>query len=657
MVEYAWLVPIFPAIGALINGLFGKKYLRDQSHIIAVTAVMASLFISIIVFADIALNPNTHEIKLFEWIVAGDLKTHIGFLIDPLTAIMIMVVTGVGLLIHIYSIGYMHGDEGYYRFFTYLNLFMFFMLVLVMGNNYLLMFVGWEGVGLCSYLLIGFWYQKKSASDAGKKAFIVNRIGDAGFILGIFLIFGAFGTLDYSFVFANTHLIDTKIATIITLCLFVGAMGKSAQIPLYVWLPDAMEGPTPVSALIHAATMVTAGVYMVVRSNILFSMAPLSMEVVAVVGAFTAIFAASVALVQTDIKKVLAYSTVSQLGYMFLACGVGAYASGVFHLFTHAFFKGLLFLGAGSVIHALSGEQDIRKMGALARKIPATYKTFLIGTIAIAGIPPLAGFWSKDEILASAFAGGHYLIWAIGLATALMTSFYMFRLLFLTFYGSSRVDHEVEHHIHESPHNMTVPLMILAGFSLLIGMVVGFPPESGWIHRFLSPVVGSAGGEVHAGAGHHLSLGLELGLMALSIGVALSGLALAYSFYIKNPEFPKRLAARVQGLHQALYNKYWVDEIYSAVIVQPILLISQFLWTFDQWVVDGLVNASGWITMLESRISEMFDIYVVDGTVNGVSTTLDYSAQGLRRLQTGAIQNYMLAMGLGIAILTVVFIF
>lgn len=652
MIQLAWLIPIFPALGALINGLFGKTHTKERAHLVAIGAVAASFLISCLVFISMAMGAPATTITLYEWIASANFRVNIAFLIDPLTAIMLMVVTGVGLLVHIYSAGYMHHDEGYARFFTYLNLFMFSMLILILGDNYLLMFVGWEGVGLCSYLLIGFWYQKPSATTAGNKAFIVNRIGDAGFLMGIFTIFVTYGSVRYLDVFPNANLATESVATAITLFLFIGAMGKSAQVPLYVWLPDAMEGPTPVSALIHAATMVTAGIYMVVRSNALFALAPFSMEVVAVVGAITAIFAASIGLVQTDIKRVLAYSTVSQLGYMFLACGVGAYVSGVFHLFTHAFFKGLLFLGSGSVIHALSGEQDMRKMGGLYNKIPITYKTFLIGTIAIAGIPPLAGFWSKDEILVSTFVGGHYLLWGVAVITALMTSFYMFRLLFMTFHGQSRVDHEVAHHIHESPSTMTIPLMILAAFSLLIGIVVGFPPESGWIHHFLSPIIVKGGHEAH-----HPSLAVGLGLMALSTVIAVAGWALARHFYIKEPQLPNLLAERAHGLYTALVNKYWVDEIYQAVIVRPLLWFANFLWTFDQWVLDGLVNASGWVTLMESKISEIFDVYIVDGTVNGVSATLDVGARGLRRLQTGAVQNYVLAMVMGIVVLAVVFMF
>jgi len=655
VIQLAWLIPIFPVLGALINGVWGRTQIRNRAPVIAVAAVSASFLLSCLVFLGVAAGSPATTLTLYEWIASANFRVNIAFLIDPLTAIMLMVVTGVGLLVHIYSIGYMHEEKGSYRFFTYLNLFMFSMLILVLADNYLLMFVGWEGVGLCSYLLIGYWYQRPSATNAGNKAFIVNRIGDAGFLLGIFSLFVTFGSVRYADIFPHAKIMSEAAATAITLFLLVGAAGKSAQIPLYVWLPDAMEGPTPVSALIHAATMVTAGIYMIVRSNALFDLAPFSLEVVAVVGAVTAVFAASIGLVQNDIKRVLAYSTISQLGYMFLACGVGAYLSGVFHLFTHAFFKGLLFLGSGSVIHSLSGEQDMRKMGGLSNKIPLTYKTFLIGTVAIAGIPPLSGFWSKDEILSSAFSSGHYLLWGIGLVGAFMTSFYMFRLLFLTFHGPSRVDHDVEHHIHESPSTMTTPLIILAGFSLLIGLIVGFPPDSGWIHRFLSPILVSAG--EHEAEGHALSLGLELGLMFLSTVVAAAGWALARHFYIKEPALPKILAQRAHGLYITLLNKYWVDELYRALIVQPILRLADFLWALDRWVLDGLVNGAGWVTLLESRISEILDIYVVDGAVNGVSATLDVGARGLRRLQTGAVQNYILAMAAGVAILAVVYMF
>ncbi len=653
MIYLAALIPLFPALGAVVNGLWGKTVTRDRAHWVAVGAVAASFFISCLVFISMVTGTPATTIPLFEWIHVGRFHADVAFLVDPLTSVMLLVVTGVGLLVHIYSSGYMHGDEGYPRFFCYLNLFMFSMLILVLANNYLLMFVGWEGVGLCSYLLIGFWYKKKSATTAGNKAFIVNRIGDAGFLLAVFTIFMTYGTLNYTEIFPRADLASEAVATAITLFLFVGAMGKSAQIPLYVWLPDAMEGPTPVSALIHAATMVTAGVYMIARSTALYALAPFSMEVVATVGGITAIFAASIGLVQNDIKRVLAYSTVSQLGYMVMACGVGAPISGVFHLFTHAFFKGLLFLGAGSVIHALSGEQDMRKMGGLSRSIPVTYQTMAIGTVAIAGIPPLSGFWSKDEILAAAFAGGHYLLFGVGLITAFMTSFYMFRLLFLTFHGESRVDHDVAHHIHESPWAMTFPLKVLAGFSLLIGLIVGFPPESGLLHHFLSPVLATPSAE----AAHHLSLGLELSLMSLSVFVALLGLGLAYLLYLKSPGLPQKIAGVLSGWHQILLNKYWIDEIYDAVLIRPLLSLCALLWKFDQWVVDGLVNGAGWLTLLESKVSDIFDHYVVDGAVNSVGTGLNFWSRLLRRLQTGAIQNYLLGVTVGVVVMVVVFIF
>ena len=453
------LIPLLPLLAVLINGIFGRKYLKESSHYFAVGSVAISFVLSVSLLVRMLSGEPPITVNLYSWIFGGGFDVHIGFLIDPLSSVMLMVVTGVGLLIHIYSIGYMHGDPGYYRFFTYLNLFMVSMLLLVMGDNYLVLFIGWEGVGLCSYLLIAFWFEKESATKAGTKAFVVNRIGDAGFLIAIFLIAEQFGTLNYVEVFERAPELSTGMATAIALCLFIGAIGKSAQLPLYTWLPDAMEGPTPVSALIHAATMVTAGVYMVVRNQAIYDLAPIAMTVVAVTGGATAIFAATIGLVQTDIKRVLAYSTVSQLGYMFLGCGVGAYAAAIFHLVTHAFFKALLFLGSGSVIHALGGEQDIRKMGGLKAEIPVTAATFLIGTIAIAGLPPLAGFWSKDEILGMAFKGGHQALWLVGMTGAFLTSFYMFRLFYLTFTGTTRMTPEAARHVHESPAAMTVPLM------------------------------------------------------------------------------------------------------------------------------------------------------------------------------------------------------
>ncbi|HZQ60401.1 MAG TPA: NADH-quinone oxidoreductase subunit L, partial [Casimicrobiaceae bacterium] len=445
------LIPVLPLLAVIANGIFGKRYSHEIAHRLAWGSVGLSFVLAIAVVAQIAQTGTAREVVAYRWIFGGSLTINLAFLIDQLSSVMLLVVTGVGFLIHLYSVGYMHGEEGFTRFFTYMNLFMVSMLLLVMGNNYVVLFIGWEGVGLCSYLLIGYYYDRVSAAKAATKAFVVNRIGDAGFLLAIFLVFVQFGTLDYTKVFAQAGTLSPEMATAIALCLLVGAVGKSAQIPLYTWLPDAMEGPTPVSALIHAATMVTAGVYMIVRNHAIYDLAPAAMTTVAAVGAVTALFAASIGLVQTDIKRVLAYSTVSQLGYMFLACGIGAYAAAIFHLMTHAFFKALLFLSAGSVIHALGGEQDIRKMGGLASKIPRTHVVFAIGTAAIAGVPLLAGWWSKDEILGHAFTHHQYLFWLLGATAALFTAFYMFRLLYLTFYGESRVDHEVAHHIHESP--------------------------------------------------------------------------------------------------------------------------------------------------------------------------------------------------------------
>ncbi|OGW14159.1 MAG: hypothetical protein A3G93_00225 [Nitrospinae bacterium RIFCSPLOWO2_12_FULL_45_22] len=657
MVDYVWLIPFFPAVGFVINGLLGRKYIKDRSHYPGVISVGLSLLVAILVFWEVAFGRGGGDVVLYQWIIGTGLEANVGFLIDPLSAVMIMVVCGVGFLIHVYSIGYMHGDGGYYRFFAYLNLFMFSMLILVLADNYLLMFVGWEGVGLCSYLLIGFWFQKKSAADAGKKAFVVNRIGDAGFLLGLFLIYSLFGTFNFIPVFENAHILTAATATIITLCLFVGAVGKSAQIPLYVWLPDAMEGPTPVSALIHAATMVTAGVYMVARSHVLYSLSPYSMAVVALVGAFTAIFSASIGLTQNDIKRVLAYSTVSQLGYMFLACGVGAFGAAIFHLMTHAFFKALLFLGSGSVIHALQGEQDMRKMGALKPHTPRTYWTFLIASLAIAGIPPFAGFFSKDEILWQAFSSPHgsLWLWLMGVAAAGMTAFYMFRLIFLTFHGSSRVEPEVAHHIHESPNNMTIPLIILA-FLSVVGGWVGIPEALGGsnqIHHFLARVLEHG---AHPDPPIH-STSLEFLLMLISILVAATGIFLAYHMYIRRPELPARLAGRFPGIYQALLNKYWVDELYQYFVVNPIKRGMRFLWDLDNYIVDGAVNGTGFITVLNSRLSGIFDLYTVDGAVNSMSTLFNNGARGFRRLHTGLVHNYALAMVFGIFIFVSLYLF
>jgi NADH-quinone oxidoreductase subunit L len=517
-------------------------------------------------------------------------------------------------------------------------------------------------------LLIGFWFERQSAADAGKKAFVVNRVGDAGFLLGVFLIYTTFGTFTYLDIFPRAPEASTAVLTAITLCLFVGAMGKSAQIPLHVWLPDAMEGPTPVSALIHAATMVTAGVYMVVRSHVLYQLAPFSAEFVAIIGGLTAIFAASIGLVQNDIKRVLAYSTVSQLGYMFLGAGVGGFIAAIFHLVTHAFFKGLLFLASGSVIHALNGEQDMRKMGGLRAHLPVTSRVFYVGAIAIAGIPPFAGFWSKDGILADAFKSGHYLLWFIGVIGAFMTAFYMFRLIYLTFYGPSRADPEVLHHAHESPPIMTVPLIILAILSVVAGLILGFPPEHGWIHRFLGAVVGHgvihvASGvaeaastlDAHAGAGAFHAL--DIFLMLISVAVGVLGWVLAWFIYTKRTDIPTRLAEQYRGLYELLLNKYWVDELYEYIFVRGGKALANFFWGFDERVVDGAVNGASHMTVQSSESSSRFDLYTIDGSVNGLSVVIKFGARAFRLLQTGFVQNYVLAMVLGLFVIVTAYVF
>jgi NADH-quinone oxidoreductase subunit L len=668
MAKLIWIVPLFPLLGAIVNGLWGRRYIRDKAHIPAIVSTALSLLFALLVIGDIVADPRATQVVLFDWIVAGPLNVQMGFLADPLSAMMLLVVAGVGFLIHIYSIGYMHGDPGYYRFFAYLNLFMFFMLVLITGNNYLLMFVGWEGVGLSSYLLIGFWFERKSAADAGKKAFVVNRVGDAGFLLGVFLIYTTFGTFTYLDIFERAPEASTAVLTAITLCLFVGAMGKSAQIPLHVWLPDAMEGPTPVSALIHAATMVTAGVYMVVRSHVLYQLAPISAEFVAIIGGLTAIFAASIGLVQNDIKRVLAYSTVSQLGYMFLGAGVGGFIAAIFHLVTHAFFKGLLFLASGSVIHALNGEQDMRRMGGLGAHLPITSGVFFVGAIAIAGIPPFAGFWSKDGILADAFKSGHYLLWFIGVVGAFMTAFYMFRLIYMTFYGPSRVDHEVLHHVHESPPIMTVPLIILAILSVVGGLILGVPPEHGWIHRFLGAVVGhgvihTASGVAEAASMVEEQLGggafhaLDALLMIISVMVGVLGWGLAWFMYTKRTDIPDRLAEKFRDIYELLLNKYWVDELYEHIFVRGAKALANFLWGFDDRVVDGAVNGASHLIIQSSEESGRFDLQTIDGSVNGLSVVIRFGARAFRLLQTGFVQNYVLAMVLGLFVIVTAYVF
>ncbi|HVP36045.1 MAG TPA: NADH-quinone oxidoreductase subunit L [Terriglobales bacterium] len=633
MIEYIWLIPLLPLVGFVINGLLGRKLGKTLVSFIGCGTIGLSFLIGIKIFFELLSLPAEQRIiekVVFPWIYSGLFKINFSFLLDPLSCVMILVVSGVGFFIHVYSVGYMSGDKGFARFFSFMNLFVFFMLTLVLSNNFLLLYLGWEGVGLCSYLLIGFWYEKKSASDAAKKAFIVNRIGDFGFALGIMLIFWTFGTLNFSDVFSQAPSMLTLgggLATAITLLLFMGAVGKSAQIPLYVWLPDAMEGPTPVSALIHAATMVTAGVYMVARCHVLFQLAPFTMGLVAVIGAVTALYTASIGMVQNDIKRVLAYSTISQLGYMFLGCGVGAFASGIFHLMTHAFFKALLFLGAGSVMHALSGELNMQKMGELKNKLPVTFWTMFAAVLAISGIPLFSGFFSKDEILWKAFSEGNLVLWIIGLVTAGMTAFYMFRLFFLTFFGKSRLEESIKSHIHESPKIMTVPLMVLAVLSI-IGGYIGVPKSLGGgnnFESFLSPVFGE--GEVIAL--HPVST--EYLVMALSVVMALLGIFFAYRFYIKSPELPKTLAQRFSFPYKLLLNKYYIDELYFKVIVNPLLKFATFLWQF-------------------------FDVKVIDGFANGLASTVNWFAGIGRKVQTGYVRNYALAMVFGVILILAYFV-
>jgi NADH-quinone oxidoreductase subunit L len=614
MSRLVWLIPLFPLVGTLINALLGR-FIGHRAHWIAVPALLASFMSSCLVFARV-WRGETWTGDLFPWVVAGPFKTAVTAQVDQLTAVMLLVVTGVGFLIHLYSAGYMHDDDGYARFFTYLNLFVFSMVMLVLAGNFLVLYVFWEAVGLCSYLLIGFWYERKSASDAGKKAFIVNRVGDFGFGLGIMLIWVTFGTLNYGEVFAKADAsVSTNVYLAIALLLFMGACGKSAQLPLFTWLPDAMEGPTPVSALIHAATMVTAGVYMVARCHKLFEMAPLSLEIVAWVGGLTALFAASIGLVQTDIKRVLAYSTISQLGYMFVGVGVGAYAAGIFHLVTHAFFKALLFLGAGSVIHGLSGEQDLRKMGGLAPRMMTTTVTFLVGAFGLAGVPPLAGFFSKDEILGAAFHRHHYLLWAVLVIGAFMTAFYTFRLVFLAFFGGPRMPKEVAHHVHESPAVMTIPLITLAILTVVAGLAVGIPSSQGTAFaHFLAPVLPLEEAEHSAG--------VAFGLLVLSAMVAIAGVALAWAVYARTPVRAASIGVARNPLHKVLIEKYYVDELYDALFVKPIYRLS--LW-----------------------LARVFDPGLIDGLVNGAATLVVGWSRGLRRVQTGFVMNYALGILLG----------
>lgn len=596
MVELAWLIPLLPLLGFVVNGLFGNRLPKSLVGVVGSGTILASFLLSVSIFFAIKSGAFVSKtIEYFTFIEVGTFKIPFEFLLDPLSSLMLLIITGVGFLIHLYSISYMHEDESFARYFAYLNLFVFFMLLLVMGANYVILFIGWEGVGLCSYLLIGFWFKNQNYNDAAKKAFIVNRIGDFGFLLGLFLIILTFKSVSFAEIFPKAAFwpAGNTIIFFITLFLFIGATGKSAQIPLYTWLPDAMAGPTPVSALIHAATMVTAGIYMIIRSNVLYVLAPVTTDIILVIGVLTALFAATIGLAQNDIKKILAYSTVSQLGYMFIALGLGAYSTSFFHVMTHAFFKALLFLGSGSVIHAMSGEQDIRKMGGLAKELPITFWTFIIGTVAIAGIPPFAGFFSKDEILAQAFAHNP-IIWGIGVLGAMMTSFYMFRLVFVTFFGQFRGTHEQKHHLHESPLLMTIPLMVLAVLSV-IGGFFNVPEVLGGsaaLEHFLAPVTRL--GQHIAGHEHHLDHNTEYLLMGLSVAASIISIVVAYVIFVGKKTVPNPDGSYDSGFHKLLANKYYVDELYTAIVTKPLNSLSLFTHkVIEVSGVDALVNLTG----------------------------------------------------------------
>lgn len=653
MYSNLWLIPFFPLVGAIFNGLFGKK-IKNEAVIggIATGLMFLSFLVAAQNFFKLLDDPEKiHELVIASWMTVGNFQLNWELLFDPLSAVMVMVVTGVGTLIHLYSIGYMHGEAGYYRFFSYMNLFAFAMLMLVLGGNALVMFIGWEGVGLCSYLLIGYYYEKKSASTAANKAFIVNRVGDFGFLCGLLTLFWALAdkgvwTLNFVKIAESGHLLESGglLITVVTLCFFLGATGKSAQIPLFTWLPDAMEGPTPVSALIHAATMVTAGVYMIARMNGLFAMAPATMMTIAIVGGLTAFFAATIGLAQNDIKRVLAYSTVSQLGYMFLAMGVGAFSAGIFHLMTHAFFKACLFLGSGSVIHGLhhayhhahleDDPQDMRNMGGLRKKMPITFITFLVSTIAISGIPLFSGFFSKDEILWWSFGStnGHWMLWLLGAGAAGMTAFYMFRLVFMTFFGEQKTDPRAKDHISESPFTITIPLMVL-GLGAVVGGYIGVPAILGGanrFHHFLEPVFGPALKLNHIYA--HGTHATEYTLMAVSVAIAIVGIFIAWIMYIKNPELPGKFVARFEGVHRVIFNKWYIDELYDFLFVNPCKKIGTFLWRgFDVKVVDGAVNGCAWI-------------------IKGIGT-------GLRYTQSGYLYNYAMVMVIGVVVIVGFFVF
>ena len=670
MERYLFLIPLLPLVAFAVNLLLGRGYIRDRAHWVACPAVFLSWLLSVFVFLDIREHEEPLRQLLFRWIPAGDFDVDVTLYVDQLTAVMLLVVTTVGFLVHVYSIGYMHGDGGYYRFFAYLPLFVFSMLMLVLADNFLLLFVFWEGVGLCSYLLIGFWYKRRSAANAAKKAFIVNRVGDLGFGLGIMWIFASFGTIAFygeEGVFARAGEMTTGTITGIALLLFLGACGKSAQFPLHVWLPDAMEGPTPVSALIHAATMVTAGIYLVARAHPVFEQSETALWVVAIIGAFTAFMAATIGLVQNDIKRVVAYSTLSQLGYMAFALGTGAWVAAIFHLMTHAFFKGLLFLGAGSVIHGMHEEQDIRNMGGLRRYMPVTFWTFVVASFANAGLVPFAGFWSKDEIILGSWISEYQpigkIVSVVGLAAAFLTGLYMFRLVFLTFTGRPRFD-EAHLHPHESPPSMAVPLVLLAIPSLLIGFV-GFPPEDGPLHHFLEPVFADEGiepegeevastaplyalqeehgpaagdegtdegeGEHATAEEHHVTTATKLTFAVISSVVALAGIVVAYLTYVTGTISAANVAARFRGLYEFLYDKWRFDELYDAIFVRPLSHLATMLW-------------------------QVVDVGLIDATVNGVAMGIGAVSQRLRHVQTGLVANYALAIALGMVVMVGVYL-
>ena len=626
------LIPLLPLLSFLILGLFGH-WIKDKAHLVAVPAVVLSFLFSILALIDVSSGHHS-TFRLYTWLTSGSLDIHIGITIDRLTAVMLLLVTTVSALVHVYTIGYMHGEPGYARFFSYIALFTFSMLMLVLADNFLQLFVFWEAVGLCSYLLIGHWYERPSACAAATKAFIVNRVGDFGFILGLLLVWTTFGSLDYSDVFAKVHedagkimnllepvggSLDVSVLTVICLLLFTGAVGKSAQVPLHVWLPDAMEGPTPISALIHAATMVTAGVFMVARLAPLYNLSPAAMTVVALVGGLTMVLGATIALTQTDIKRVVAYSTMSQLGYMMMACGLGAYAAGMYHLLTHGAFKALLFLGCGSVIIALHHEQDMRKMGGLKDKLPITYWTFVVGSLALAGFPLTAGFFSKDDLLVSAWSSGSLgqVLTIFGLLTALMTAFYSFRLVFVTFWGPSHVDHHHASHVHEPSGTMTVPLLILAVLSIVTGYV-GIP-------EFLEPMFAADGGARHGGGAN--------AIMVLATAMGLLGIAGAYYVYVLNPSLPDRWARQWRAAYELSLNKWYVDEVYDRSIVRPTFTAAMELW-------------------------KRVDVAVIDGAVNGTARAIAWSGWLLRLVQSGQIQHYAMGMALGaVVVLTLFMVF